>query len=54
MPINVSLPWPFWFSFDLHDAPAKLQNAESNLETLLASPTEEPVVLAWTCSFIYF
>ena len=48
MPINLSLHVAFQVDLsDLHEAPAKLQNAGIQPRDFAGLPTEEPVVLAW-------
>ena len=56
MPINVSLHVAFQVALsDLHDAPAKLQNAGIQPRDFTGLPTEEPVVLAWMpAASVYF
>jgi lactoylglutathione lyase len=56
MPINVSLHVAFQVTLsDLHDAPAKLQNAGIQPRDFAGLPTEEPVVLAWMpAASVYF
>ena len=48
--------WPFQVALsDLHDAPAKLQNAGNQPRDFTGLPTEDPVVLAWMpAAPIYF
>ena len=56
MPINVSLHVAFQVALsDLHDAPAKLQNAGIQPRDFFGLPTVEPVVLAWMpAAAVYF
>ena len=56
MPINVSVHVAFQVALaDLHDAPAKPQNAGIQPRDFTGLPTEEPVVLAWMpAASVYF
>ena len=56
MPINLSLHVAFQVALsDLHEAPAKLQNAGIQPRDFTGLPTEEPVVLAWMpAASVYF
>ena len=56
MPINLSLHVAFQVDLsDLHEAPAKLQNAGIQPRDFAGLPTEEPVVLAWMpAASVYF